>query len=106
MDPWFSMRLVDVNGIEHDLTCFHITMMLLVGWLCFLLSHVTNIFYYILHPSGIDLRLKHFPKRFTFYFCGFRVKFQPLNAKFGYESIETDRPKSKYQIDDYTGKPS
>ena len=64
MDPWFSMNLIDVNGMDHDLKTYHITMMLLFGWFFFIVSYIVNIVYYIIHPSGVNLNIDHITKKF------------------------------------------
>ena len=73
MDPWNTMKLVDVNGMVHEINCYHISMMLLAGWICFLLSFILNIVYYAIHPSGVDFNKERFDKRFYFHLCGTEI---------------------------------
>ena len=71
MDAWNTMKLVDVNGMVHEITCYHISMMLL--WIYFLLSYLLNIVYYAIHPSGVDFNKERFDKRFYFHLCGSEI---------------------------------
>ena len=73
MDPWNAMKIIDVNGLEHGITCYHISMMMLAGWICFLLSSLLNIVYYAIHPSGVDFNKERFYRRFYFYFCASKI---------------------------------
>ena len=57
-----SMKLIDVNGNPHQMTKFHVRMMIMIGWLTFLLAALMNILFYKVHPSFVDFNFK--PKRF------------------------------------------
>ena len=67
------MKIIDVNGMEQDISCYHISMMLLAGWICFLLSSLLNLIYYAIHPSGVDFNKERFYRRFYFYFCASKI---------------------------------
>ena len=49
------MKIKDIYGIDHDLTPYHIHVMLEVGWACFLGSWVFNVIYYNVHPSAVEM---------------------------------------------------
>ena len=53
-----SMRLIDVNGNPHPLTKFQVRMMILIGWLAFLLAALMNILFYKVHPSSVDFSFR------------------------------------------------
>ena len=65
-----SMRLIDVNGNPHPLTKFQVKMMIMIGWLAFLLAGLMNIFFYKVHPSFVDFNPKRFKDKFFIYFLG------------------------------------
>ena len=69
-----SMRLIDVNGIPHPITKFQVKMMILIGWLAFLLAAVMNILFYKVHPSFVDFKLKRFKERCFIYLFGKKNK--------------------------------
>ena len=48
------MRVIDVNGVAHDLTEAQVRMMIMIGWLTFLAAWVMNILFYKTHPSGVN----------------------------------------------------
>ena len=52
-----DMKLIDVNGNSHEFTSYHVHMMMIVGWVCFILAWILNIVYYFLHPSAVDFEL-------------------------------------------------
>ena len=56
------MRLIDVNGLPHELTEHQVRMMITIGWLTFLAAWVMNICFYKTHPSSVDFSFS--PKRF------------------------------------------
>ena len=60
-----NMKLVDVNGFEHEITRHHINMMMVVGWISFFLAWILNIVYYALHPSAVDFNLSRLKKKLT-----------------------------------------
>ena len=49
------MKIKDIYGIDHDLTPYHIHVMLGVGWGCYLGSWVFNVIYYNVHPSAVEM---------------------------------------------------
>ena len=60
-----NMKLIDVNGFEHEITRHHINMMMAVGWASFFLAWILNIVYYALHPSAVDFNLSRLRKKLT-----------------------------------------
>ena len=63
-----NMEIKDVNGRPHPLTQYQVQMILILGWVSFLLSWICNIIFYKFHPSGVDFgRLK---ARLFIYFLG------------------------------------
>ena len=56
------MRLIDVNGLPHELTEHQVRMMITIGWLTFLAAWVMNICFYKTHPSAVDFSFS--PERF------------------------------------------
>ena len=70
-----SMRLIDVNGIPHPMTKFQVKMMILIGWLAFLLAAVMNIVFYKVHPSFVDFSLKRYKEKGSIYFFGRQIVF-------------------------------
>ena len=52
-----DMKLIDVNGNSHEFTSYHVHMMMIVGWVCFIIAWILNIVYYFLHPSAVDFEL-------------------------------------------------
>ena len=49
------MKIKDIYGNDHDLTPYHIHVMLGVGWGCYLGSWVFNVIYYNVHPSAVEM---------------------------------------------------
>ena len=49
------MKIKDIYGIDHDLTPYHIHVMLGVGWGCYLGSWVFHVIYYKVHPSAVEM---------------------------------------------------
>ena len=65
-----NMRLIDVNGLEHELTEHHVRMMITIGWLTFLAAWVMNICFYKTHPSAVDFSPKRFRDKMFIYIFG------------------------------------
>ena len=46
LDPWNSMRLIDVNGMEHEISTYHVSMILLgkalKHWLSILFKNLSK----------------------------------------------------------------
>ena len=68
------MEIIDVNGRPHSLTQYQVQMILVIGWVSFLLSWLSNIIYYKLHPSGVDFNVGRSRSRLFIYFLGKKVK--------------------------------
>ena len=68
------MEIIDVNGRPHSLTQYHVHMILVIGWVSFLLSWISNIIYYKFHPSGVDFNVGRSSSRLFIYFLGKKVK--------------------------------
>ena len=64
------MRLIDVNGNPHPLTRFQVRMMIMIGWLAFLLAGLMNILFYKVHPSFVDFNPKRFKEKCFIYVFG------------------------------------
>ena len=88
MNSTSSIKLVDINGMEHLLSDHNVTIILIVGWTSFLLSCVFNILYYKVHPSGVDFNLSRFQNKLHFYICGYRVDFDIAEN----EEFDDNRP--------------
>ena len=67
------MKLIDVNGMDHQLTSYHISVMLAIGWGTFVLSYIVSVIFYVLHPSEVDFDMSRFHNRWFFYLCGKKV---------------------------------
>ena len=65
-----NMRLIDVNGLPHELTEFQVRMMITIGWLTFVAAWVMNICFYKTHPSSVDFSLKRFKEKMFIYIFG------------------------------------
>ena len=65
-----DMKLIDVNGFSHKLTSFHVHMMMLTGWLSFILAWIMNILYYKIHPSEVIFDSKKFKEKLFIYIFG------------------------------------
>ena len=68
------MEIIDVNGRPHSLTQYQVQMILVIGWVSFLLSWISNIIYYKFHPSGVDFNVGRSRSRLFIYFLGKKVK--------------------------------
>ena len=65
-----DMKLIDVNGYEHDLTKRQVRIMYMLGFSAFILSSIMNLCYYKVHPSAVDFRLKTFKEKCFIYVLG------------------------------------
>ena len=70
-----SMRLIDVNGNPHPLTKFQVRMMIMIGWLAFLLAGLMNLLFYKVHPSFVDFSPKRFKDKCFIYVFGRKMVF-------------------------------
>ena len=80
-----TMEIKDVNGRPHDFTQYQVQMIMLIGWVAFFASWISNIFYYKVHPSAVDFNTGRFRSKFFVYFLGRKVK---LPGYRGGEEIE------------------
>ena len=65
-----DMKLIDVNGYEHDLTKRQVRIMYMLGFLAFILSSIMNLCYYKVHPSAVDFRPGTFNEKCFIYVLG------------------------------------
>ena len=72
------MRLIDVNGLAHELTEHQVRMMITVGWLTFLAAWLMTIIFYKTHPSAVDFSPKRLPDKLFIYIFG-----EKYNLNFG-----------------------
>ena len=70
-----SMSLIDVNGNPHPMTKFQVRIMIMIGWLTFLLAALMNILFYKVHPSFVDFKPKRFKERCFIYLFGKKIFF-------------------------------
>ena len=68
-----NMKIDDVNGRPHILTQYQVQMILVIGWVSFLASWISNIIYYKVHPSEVDFNLRRSTDRLFVYLFGKRV---------------------------------
>ena len=64
-----------MNGNTHPLTRFHVRMMIMIGWLAFLLAGLMNVLFYKVHPSFVDFSPKRFGEKCFIYFFGKKIVF-------------------------------
>ena len=69
------MRLIDVNGNPHPMTRNQVRMMMMVGWMAFLLSGLMNVLFYKVHPSFVDFSPKRLREKCFIYFFGRKMAF-------------------------------
>ena len=78
-----DMWIADINGRPHPLTQYHVQMILVIGWITFLLSWMLNIMYYRVHPSAVDKNLK---TKLFIWILGKRVELPGYhNEDYGYQ---------------------
>ena len=70
-----NMRLIDVNGNPNPMTKFQVRMMIMIGWLSFLLAWLMNILFYKVHPSFVDFSPKRLKKKCFIYIFGRKLTF-------------------------------
>ena len=70
-----SMRLIDVNGNPHPMTKLQVRMMIMIGWLAFLLAGLMNILFYKVHPSFVDFDPKRLKEKCFIYLFGRKIVF-------------------------------
>ena len=70
-----SMKLIDVNGNPHPMTKFQVRVMIMIGWLTFLLATLMNILFYKVHPSFVDFKPKRFKEKGFIYLFGRKIIF-------------------------------
>ena len=70
-----SMRLIDVNGNPHPMKKFQVRMMIMIGWLAFLLGALMNILFYKFHPSFVDFNSKRYKEKCLIYILGRKIVF-------------------------------
>ena len=75
-----DMKLVDVHGRVEILTGDQVKMILVSGWVSFLLSWMFNIMYYRVHPSAVDFNPSRARARLFIYIAGRRVKLPGYRA--------------------------
>ena len=80
LDTVQPMKLIDVNGMEHQITSYNVSVMLAIGWTSFLLSYLFNLIFYVLHPSAVDFDRSRFGHRFFFYICGKKYDIRSCNC--------------------------
>ena len=68
------MEIKDVNGRPHPLTQYQVQMIIMLGWVSFLLSWICNINFYKFHPSGVDFNFGRSKARLFLYFLGKKIK--------------------------------
>ena len=70
------MTIVDLHGrVRHEmLTGYKVWIILITGWVSFLLSWMFNIMYYRVHPSAVDFKPSRSRARLFIYILGERVK--------------------------------
>ena len=71
-----EMTIVDVHGRVNDkiLTGYLVRVILITGWVSFLLSWMFNIMYYRVHPSAVYFNPSRSRARLFIYILGRRVK--------------------------------
>ena len=69
-----EVNLVDVHGRVETLAGAKFMMILVFGWVSFLLSWMFNIMYYRVHPSAVDFNPSRARARLFIYIAGRRVK--------------------------------
>ena len=65
-----NIKLIDINGYEHDMTKSQVRIMYALGFSAFILSWIMNLCYYKVHPSAVDFRLKTFKEKCFIYILG------------------------------------
>ena len=61
-----EMILVDMNGAEHKMSTIFVVIVLIIGWVSFLLAILTNCIYYVVHPMALKVNPKDKLKTYIF----------------------------------------
>ena len=69
-----DVEIVDLNGRPSYLTQFEVYMILVIGWVAFIISNLLNIIHYIVHPSKVDFSLSRLRSRLFVYILGERIE--------------------------------
>ena len=69
-----EMTIKDVNGRAHPMTMYQVILILVIGWVSFLLSWIFNLIYYKVHPSAVDFNFGRSKAKLFLYFFGRKVK--------------------------------
>ena len=62
--------MIDVNGLTHELTEHHVSLMIIIGWLTFIAAWLMNGLYYKTHPCAVDFSPKRFRDKMFIYIFG------------------------------------
>ena len=89
LDNSQPLKLIDVNGMGHQITAYNVSVMLAIGWTSFLLSYIFNSIFYVLHPSAVDFDKSRFRQRFFFYICGKKYDIRGSNC-YKYQPVATN----------------
>ena len=89
-----NMEIIDINGRPHSMTQYQAKIILVIGWLSFLLSWISNIIYYKFHPSGVDFNVKRSRSRLFLYFLGKKVKLP------GYKKVVDEKEVENTKVED------
>ena len=94
-----DMKLIDVNGYEHDLTKRQVRIMYMLGFSAFILSSIMNLCFYKVHPSAVDFRPKTFNEKCFIYVLGKKkqvpIPFISKGEKKGIKKTEKKKLKLK-----------
>ena len=89
-----NMEIKDVNGRPHPLTQYQVQMILMLGWVSFILSWICNIIFYKFHPSGVDFNFKRSKARLFLYFLGKKIKLP------GYKEEGESEDENEVEVED------
>ena len=93
-----NMEIRDVNGRPHCLTQYQVQIILIIGWVSFLLSWLSNIIYYKFHPSGVDVGRSR--SRLFIYFLGKKVELLGYKEEMEVEEFEDIKEEDKLNTDE------
>ena len=82
-----TMEIKDVNGRPHDLTQYQVQMIMVIGWVAFFLSWISNVFYYKVHPSAVVFSPRRSRSKFFIYFLGRKVTLPGYRAEEDNEEV-------------------
>ena len=83
-----DVKIVDLNGRPSYLTQFEVHMILLIGWMAFIVSNILNMVHYTVHPSQVDFNLNRFRSRLFVYVLGKRLELPGYVNESVYEEIK------------------